>query len=216
MIDKVLNIIKNGTIIVTRLLINNYRNLKINDFELILLIYLLNEKVLSYNPKKISSDLNVTLEEVLIAMDSLSSNDIIKVDIKKINNIREEVINLDSLYNKLGFLIVNEEVSSEVKSSNIYDIFEQEFARTLSPMEYQIINGWLEDKMSEEVIISALKEAIYNGVSNLRYIDKILYEWKKKGLTTKELVEKNKTDFVSKKEEKKELFDYNWLDDNEE
>lgn len=216
MIDKVLNIIKNGTIIVPRLLINNYRNLKINDFELILLIYLLNEKVLSYNPKKISSDLNVTLEEVLIAMDSLSSNDIIKVDIKKINNIREEVINLDSLYNKLGFLIVNEEVSSEVKSSNIYDIFEQEFARTLSPMEYQIINGWLEDKMSEEVIISALKEAIYNGVSNLRYIDKILYEWKKKGLTTKELVEKNKTDFVSKKEEKKELFDYNWLDDNEE
>ena len=216
MIDKVLNIIKNGTIIVPRLLINNYRNLKINDFELILLIYLLNEKVLSYNPKKISSDLNVTLEEVLIAMDSLSSNDIIKVDIKKINNVREEVINLDSLYNKLGFLIVNEEVSSEVKSSNIYDIFEQEFARTLSPMEYQIINGWLEDKMSEEVIISALKEAIYNGVSNLRYIDKILYEWKKKGLTTKELVEKNKTDFVSKKEEKKELFDYNWLDDNEE
>ena len=100
-----------------------------------------------------------------------------------------------------------------VDNPNIYDTFESEFGRTLSPMEYQIINGWLNDQMSEEMVIAALKEATYNGVSNLRYIDKILYEWRSKGLTTKEKIEQNRMQF--NKKEKKELFDYNWLDDEE-
>ena len=49
----------------------------------------------------------------------------------------------------------------------------------LSPMEYEIIKAWLDNDMSEELIKEALKEATFNGVSNLRYIDKILYEWGK-------------------------------------
>ena len=80
-------------------------------------------------------------------------------------------------------------------------------------MEYEIINGWLNDGMNEEIVVQALKEATYNGVSNLRYIDKILYEWKNKGLTTTQKIEENRVNF--NKKEKKELFDYNWLEDEE-
>ena len=82
-------------------------------------------------------------------------------------------------------------------------------------MEYEIINGWLDVPFKEELIISALKEATYNGVSNLRYIDKILYEWKKKGINSKEDIEKNRNDFQNRKVESKPLFDYDWLIDNE-
>ncbi|MEI3499802.1 MAG: DnaD domain protein [Bacilli bacterium] len=82
-------------------------------------------------------------------------------------------------------------------------------------MEYEIINGWLDVPFKEELIISALKEATYNGVSNLRYIDKILYEWKKKGINSKEDIEKNRNDFQNRKVESKPLFDYDWLNDNE-
>ena len=68
--------------------------------------------------------------------------------------------------------------------------------------------------MNEEIIKEALKEATYNGVSNLRYIDKIIYEWNKKGYKTIDDV-RNKN---SKKEveEKKDnyFFEYNWLDEN--
>ena len=55
----------------------------------------------------------------------------------------------------------------------------------------------------------ALKEAILNGVNNLKYIDRILYEWNKKGY-------KKPSDVVKKrqvKEEKIDLFDYDWLDE---
>ena len=51
----------------------------------------------------------------------------------------------------------------------------------------------------------ALKEAILNGVRNFKYIDKIIYDWSKKGTKTR-AKEDNSND---------ELFDYDWLDDNE-
>ncbi len=72
----------------------------------------------------------------------------------------------------------------------------------MSPIEYETINSWLNQGIEEEMILNALREAVINGVSNLRYIDKILYEWKKK----KDIP----------KEEYKELFDYDWLGDSDE
>ena len=83
-------------------------------------------------------------------------------------------------------------------------------------MEYEIIKSWLEHNTSEELIIEALREASFSGVSNLRYMDKILYEWSKKGIKTKEDVEKNKKRFIEKQDNIGEVFEYDWFEDNEE
>ena len=61
----------------------------------------------------------------------------------------------------------------------------------------------------------ALKEATYNGVSNFRYIDRIIHEWNKKGIKTREDVAKNNIEFKKNKIQKQELFDYDWLNDTE-
>ena len=154
----------------------------------------------------------MTLNEVMAAMEDMSSKGITKLELKKIGNIRNEYINLDGLYEKLAFKILNKE---EEKTTSIYDIFETEFGRTISPMEYEIINAWIENGTSEETIILALKEATYNGVSNLRYIDKIISEWSKKGIKTREDVEKSRMNFKQKKENKpkNDILDYDWLND---
>ena len=131
---------------------------------------------------------------------------------EKINSVRTEVINLNPFYEKI---VLSLDTSNEKNDSNIFSLFESEFGRTLSPMEYEIINAWLDSGCSEELIILALKEATYNGVSNLRYIDKIIYEWGKKGIKTKEDVEKNRKQFKNTNKKNKELFDYDWLNDNE-
>ena len=81
-------------------------------------------------------------------------------------------------------------------------------------MEYEIINAWLQHNYTEELIIGALKEAVYNGVKNFRYIDKILYEWNKKGFKTMNDVN-NHLQRSDEKKEESELFDYNWLDDED-
>ena len=74
-------------------------------------------------------------------------------------------------------------------------------------MEYEIIGAWIDNNYSEDIIELALKEAVYNGVSNLKYIDKILSEWRKKGVKSTSDVKKNV------KKTKKEVFEYDWLNE---
>ena len=136
--------------------------------------------------------------------------DIIKID--TINKkIREEIINLDNLYTKLGFIIINGK--EEIKQNNIFDKFEQEFGRTLSPMDYEIITDW-QKEFAEELILLALKEAVFNGVTNLRYIDKIIRDWNKKGIKTEKDIINDRKKYQNKKDTKK-LFDYDWLNERD-
>ena len=132
---------------------------------------------------------------------------------KNSSNIREEYIYTDLLYNKLSSLILNKEEKTEDNLEEIFSSFEKEFGRTISPMEYELIKSWINDKISKELIIEALKEATYNGVSNMRYIEKILSEWQRKGIKTKEDVIKDKNNFKNNKKKEVEVYDYNWLED---
>ena len=75
----------------------------------------------------------------------------------------------------------------------------------MSSYEYELINKWLQQGVSEETIKNALKEAILNDVRNFKYIDKIIYEWTKNGVKKR----------VKEEKENEEMFDYDWLDDNE-
>lgn len=206
--EKVISLIKDSNLVVPKLLLYNYKSLNLSELELIVLIYLINEKDLTFNPKKISEDLSIPLESLMEVFEELISKDIIKIDNKKVNNMRTEIVNLDSLYLKMSYLIMDE----EEKESTIYDVFEEKFGRTLSPMEYTIIGGWIETGYSEELILLALDEAVYNGVYKLNYVDKILYEWDRKGIKNKADKEKNDIEFKKNRNNKKEVVDYDWLD----
>ena len=205
---QIIELLKSINYQVSQSLLFNYKSMNITDQELIILIYLINQKENIYNPKQISSDLKIELNTVFEEINSLCEKGIIKIEMKRINKVLNETINLDLLYEKLAFSLNQVE---EKEDTNLYSIFETEFGRTLSPMEYEIINSWKDSGYTEELIILALKEATYNGVSNLRYIDKIIYEWGKKGIKTKEDVEKNRKQFKNNNTTKKELFDYDWL-----
>ena len=125
------------------------------------------------------------------------------------------LISLNNLYNILASFIVEDEVVSvqeEKSSSLIYEKIEQEFGRPLSPIEYETIRGWIEDNVDESLIYEALKEAVLNNVYSLKYIEKILYEWGKKGYKKATDVKKKN---IKSEQEKIDLFEYDWLDDNE-
>ena len=208
MLGKVIDILKDNSINIPSILFKNYRNLNITDSELIILIYLINSDK-TFNPKKISKDLNFKLNETMSLITSLTDKGIIKIDVIN-KKVREEIFNLDELYNKLAFLIIN---GKEIKSNNIFDVFEKEFGRTLSPMDYEIISDWQKD-FDDNIILLALKEAVFNNVNNLRYIDKIIRDWSKKGIKTEQDVINDRKKFESKKSNKK-LFDYDWLNERD-
>ena len=92
--------------------------------------------------------------------------------------------------------------------------FESEFRRPLTGTEFEVIKAWMEKMYNEDLILAALKEAVYNGATNIRYIDTILYEWNKKGLKTKEDVDNYLNNrYENKKIDETAVFEYNWLDD---
>ncbi|MNN67743.1 DNA replication protein DnaD [compost metagenome] len=69
----------------------------------------------------------------------------------------------------------------------MFVIFEKEFARPLTPMECETISGWVdEDGYPDELILLALKEAVFAGKVHFRYIDRILLEWSRNRVKTVE------------------------------
>ena len=212
--EQVLELLKERTYQIPQMLLFNYHKFGLTDQEFIMIFYLWNSHDSSYNPKQISNDLGMKLNTVLEIINNLSEKGFLSLNIVKMNNIRSEIINLDLLYEKLAFSVLK--VENKKESTNLFDVFEKELGRSLSPTEIEIIHGWLDSEATEELVILALKEAIYNGTTHFRYIDRILFEWMKKGIKTKEDVEKNRKAFRKpKNKENQALMDWDWLNDSQ-
>ncbi|MFU1892569.1 DnaD domain-containing protein, partial [Enterococcus faecium] len=75
---------------------------------------------------------------------------------------------------------------------NIYAAVEQNFGRPLSPIEMEMIKQWqTEDSYPDDLIQLALKEAVLNQAFSLKYMDRILLSWERKGIKTKNQAIKN-------------------------
>ena len=208
--SKVIDLLKSKNYVVSDFLIKNYKVWNLDVDEFIILIYLMNSSNLVCDYKLISSELGMDLELVMNKINELSIKKLLEIKLlKNSSNKLEEQISLDLLYNKVFMQIID--VKEEEDKSNIYSVFESELGRTLSPIEYELINGWLECNYKEEIILAALKEAVFNGVNNFRYIDKILFEWNKKGIDTVDKISKYKKEF--RKDTNVEVPDYDWLND---
>lgn len=213
---------KQGHLVIPLFILQSYKKFDLEMESFVFLMYLYNLGNSSiFNPGKFSEDLNMELTEVMGYIGTLTDKKLIRVEVvKNEKGLMEEVVVLDDFYSKLS-LIMMEDVNQVSKSenSNIFEIVEKEFGRTLSPIEYEIIKAWLDGGMSEELIKEAIKEATFNGVSNLRYIDKILYEWGKLGIKSVSDVEANRkkrnlaksaTDDVDL-----DIVEWNWFDEDE-
>ena len=207
LIEELLRI--NNNLIVPGYLIKYISKLDLDTKELILILYLLNNKEkLIFNPKKISDDLYLDQNEVLEIINNLLEKNYISIEISKENKIIEEYISLDMFFAKINSMLIDNEKNNN--STDIYSKIEKEFGRPLSPVELETISKWVEGNVSEELIYSALKEAILNGVTSIRYIDKILFEWNKKGYkSSNDIVKKsnNKEEYIE------EMYDYDWLNE---
>ena len=220
---KLIDIFKQGHIVIPLFMLQHYKELKLEIGEFLFLMYLYNlGNKFIFDPSKFADDLNLDIKDIMNYIGALSDKHFIRVEVMKNDKgLMEEMVLMDGFYSKLSLITMDEiNNDSSTDSSNIYEVIEKEFGRTLSPMEYEIIRAWLDNDMSEELIQEAIKEATYNGVSNLRYIDKILYEWSKLGIKTAKDVSDNKKKRAKAKEEASsdvdmDIMDWDWFDDDE-
>ncbi len=210
--------LKQTKLVITNVIIEVAKIKKLSLNEFLVLTYLDNDYSNEFEIEVMSNSLRMDINECLEAFNSLVMKGLVSLDSKKDeNNKFNETISLDNVYK----IFTLEMQQQEKKSNNdIFETFQKELGRTLSPYELEMINGWLLSGSKEEIITGAMREAIYNGTPYFRYIDKIIYDWEKKGFNTMEEVNnylKNKrTNRVDKKIEEKEfeLLEYDWLNDD--
>jgi len=214
--NNVRKILMDRPLVIPRIIINNYKKLNITEEELIILIFIIDYGVdLEYNPSIFVQELNIDKYKVLELINSLKEKNILTILIKKENKkVSSEYISLQPLYDKIMNIVMdNKEKQIEI-DENIYSIFENELGRTLSPLEYEKIKEMV-TSYGQELVVEALKEAVYNRANNLRYIETILSEWNKKGHKTKADILKDRENYRKKKTDNIKLPDIDWLNDDE-
>ena len=166
------------------LLLEYYRKLRLNENELatILMIdHLLEQKNTLITPDLLSMKMSLSVKELDKIFVSLMERGFIdfttgkkiKVSLKPLQKKLYEVFQIS--------LAKEQETQTSAEKSaylkNIYEVFEKELHRTLSPLEFSLIGEWVDQGYSDETIMNALREALSKGKKSLRSVDKILLQW---------------------------------------
>ena len=205
------------------LLLENYKKLKISENQLAIIL-MIDHLVSQGNPFITADLLSLKMTLDIKEIDNLLADLLTHgfVEYVTLNNKTVTSLNplKERLYREFQISISKEnEVKGNAKISeelnNIFETFEKELGRQLSPLEISRIREWVSLGYTDEIIINALKESLSQGKKSLRSVDKILLSWAKR----EELETEGKTaiedDWTKNLEETIRIAKTPWLDDDE-
>ncbi len=189
---------KSTTFFYNNLFLKNILDYKLTLNEFILLNYFINMHIVSLDLNKAQEATYLDAKMILEAYNGLIEKKIISiVTSSDKNGVVEESISLEGFINKL-----DENVKTSHTKNTIDDLVSKynEYSNSkATDNEIEIIKAWLDEGYTFDKILSSFEESKYNGVFNIRYIDKLLHE-------NKASIEVNNTS-------NDKLFDYDWLDE---
>ena len=164
------------------LLLENYKKLKISENQLAIILMI--DHLLSQGNPFITADLlslkmSLDIKEIDKLMADLLTRGLMEYatlngkTVTSLNPLKEK------LYREFQISVSkeNETKNSETISNqlnNVFEKFQNELGRSLSPIEISTIREWVSMGYTDEVIIDALKEAINQGKKSIKSVDKIL------------------------------------------
>lgn len=210
-------------------LLANYKTFGLNeqDVMVILQIHRFSQEKNDFpTPAQIASHLTVNEEECANILRKLIQKGLLAIDeLENNQNQFSEAYSLNPLWEKMfrDDTEVTEE-SDDQLIGNIFILFEQEFGRPITPFEIETINTWLDiDEIAPELIKAGLRESVLMGKLNFTYIDRILRDWKKKGIRTVEQARESSRNFRDRQVQKQYTTTnkrdtsiyYNWLEEDD-
>ncbi|MGD6815796.1 DnaD domain-containing protein [Metabacillus sp. 84] len=139
-------------------------------------------------PDELAGRMSATSPDCSMMLRSLIQRGFLKIEDEEIQQVRFEKYSLEPLWERLYRFVTEakEEVCEPEKTEeSLYTVFEQEFGRPLSPFECETLGIWMDqDHHDHDIIKAALRESVISGKLNFRYIDRILFEWKRNGIKT--------------------------------
>ncbi|RHH71458.1 DnaD domain protein [Vagococcus sp. AM17-17] len=211
--------LQNGTTSVSNLLFRYYKKIGMTDTELVFYLQLLQyQDSGDYFPDMdmITKRMDMSLDGGYHIIQELMTKGILSIETKR-NKFgkTEDKYDLTRVYQKIELVLEQEqeikmEQLEENKRVELFNKFEQEFGRSLSPIEFETVQQWLDnDNYSIDLIELALREAILNQAYSLKYMDRILLNWERKNLTSKQAIQSDQ------KQRLKEIDDKNIIDTEE-
>lgn len=198
------------------ILVDNYKKLGLNENELSIILVtnsLIQKGVDFITPDLIALKMTLDFQEI----DSCFTN-LIKKEILTLDGTNKIQVSIEPLKKRLVEIFYQElkketDVPSSKEQNDIFVLFETEFGRALSQFEVNTINDWFEQGNSATTIKEALNVATLAKVKTIRYIDKVLLEWKRR-----EEISKNGVSPLSEKwrknlEETMEIAKINWMEE---
>ena len=99
---------------------------------------------------------------------------------KKANGFFENPNNKNKNNNKNNNKNKNENENNNVVVNNLFSYVEENFGRTLAPLEYEEIQNWKDNDLTRY----AIKQAILNGKYNIKYISRIINAYERENIKT--------------------------------
>lgn len=181
--EQLYTLLKQTTTPIPAALFTYYRQLNLSLEELVLLV---EYQVCQGDLSKVSQVMDKPMSDMTTLISQLlEKQHIIMETTTTVDGKIDMIYSLEPLYQKIITLMEREKTTPTVSAQDLVSVFEQEFGRSLSAMELEMISGWIkEDKFNEELILLALKEAVVSQALSLKYIDRILLNWHRKNIKT--------------------------------
>lgn len=187
------------------LLLTTYKELGLNEQEYVFLVLI--ARLLQMNPSgwtfnDISTHMTIDESTCSVLFISLVERQYISVNSKTDEcGKRFEEYSILPLFGKIETHLKQQQAQSKsTQREEIFSMIEQEFG-ILSPLDIETIHLWMtEDNFDPELIKLAIREMNLYQIKSIRYIDKILLDWKKKNVKTVEEAKRQLIAFRQRKQ----------------
>ncbi|BDD39023.1 DnaD domain-containing protein [Streptococcus ruminantium] len=148
----------------------------------------------SLAPSEIAQATGKTVAQVNQAIENLQEAGLLEFKTISIAGEIEMIFNAFPALERLDHLLLQKKRPELIQPENdlktLVGDFERELGRFLSPFEVEDLQKTVEDdKTSVDLVRAALKEAVFNNKTNWKYIQAILRNWRREGITTPAQVE---------------------------
>ena len=145
-------------------------------------------------PNQIAESIGKSVAEVNRSMSNLTEKGLLQYKTIVLNGEIEAVFDALPALERLDEIVGSHSTTVQTVPQNVLkdlvETFQQELGRLLTPFEIEDLTKTIQDdKTNPELVIAALREAVFNGKANWKYIQAILRNWRREGITTVSQVE---------------------------
>jgi len=189
---------KSGNLVLPSALLLHFKELfpSSEDFLVWQFFYLQNTTALGdVSPSQIAEIIGKEVADVNQSISNLTENGLLQYRTIELNGEIELIFDASLAFERLDSLLDSQTPATTAPNpqnqlKDLVETFQQELGRLLTPFEIEDLSKTVnEDGVKADLIKEALREAVFNGKPNWKYIQAILRNWRHEGIQSVAQVE---------------------------